>query len=585
MKNKTAQDYFEKGEVLFAAENLEEIDVFIEECYRQGHAYFERGKEDIKYFHEAAKLFQYVFEFNPEYPDIYYHMGRAFYESNNKYQAYVAFKKLRMLNPNYKDASDNMKQIQEDLGIEENNRQLKRVENHDEGFEEVNFSENSSDYEPVTRAEFNSFKKMTFQAVMALKENADNQQEILDISRKTKKAWVIKNIKLLKNENLELYKYCQTFHYTITNIFQAYITLGTGLIGANIDKFEKIHCKVLRKFACYGTDLMEIVAAGYAALGPGICAIHEFTADIYDLIMGKKFDNRVECINKIIAEKFHFKSVAIELGELALMITNANKEKILNPPLIENKNWLQTKLSYVKQKAFGASSPNKKNSPTESAFEDVTLFMMYLFKNHKSIIDNKLPFKEQVQVILGKNLTNLLIDDTENFKQITFIQSIIPPKDRSEIEKNTLKKIWNIEPSRFNLSWFKPRPVSDFLEEEYIKNSLSCSNSNLAKIAIFDIMINAVVNNNSKNFECLIEFSKKFPHIINYMAYYCPERFGGGEIAEKCIEDAHLRHKVVEELTVVLSDSKVPLLLLENVNEGEDKGLGEEIEFQVLGDI
>ncbi|WP_341790544.1 tetratricopeptide repeat protein [Rickettsia endosymbiont of Polydrusus tereticollis] len=113
MKNKTLQDYSEQEETLLASGDLEAMKAFIGECYRQGHTYFERGA-----FQEAAEFFQYVSVLDPKYLDIYYHMGIAFYKSNNNRQAYIAFKNAIKFDSHNTEIINLMKNVQINLGIE-----------------------------------------------------------------------------------------------------------------------------------------------------------------------------------------------------------------------------------------------------------------------------------------------------------------------------------------------------------------------------------------------------------------------------------------------------------------------------------
>ncbi|MFY9589160.1 hypothetical protein [Rickettsia endosymbiont of Halotydeus destructor] len=478
-----------------------------------------------------------------------YEEGLVFYESKSLRRAYCHFKEALELDPNDKQIKRYFQRVKEDLGMEETNSsdfQLVRNEN----FALTSSVKSSSDF--VTRAEFagvmykvaNKFADND-QAIEAINQalgevirTVDNQQEILDIIGGTREAAVIKAITRLKNENLELYKYCQTFHYTIVNLFEAYKILGTNIVAAELNKFEGMQCKAVKIWACYLANGAEMATTFFLpALGPFICSAHEFSATVYEYTIGRKVENRTECINKIRAEKFEFTNkMYIELGELALAITDTNRDRILNP-LIKDKKQLAP-LSYLKQKIFGVLSSNKEEAPVKLAAEDVSLFLTYLFKNHESILENKkVFFCKQIQTIL-KSSTNLLTDTykeaLESFEPIKLIENIIPKSDLLEIEVQTLRGKWATEKGYFSTTL----GVSDYFKEDYIKkickNNILSWKGDLARLAILNKMFEVLAN--SQNLECLIEVNKHYPHIIKDMLVLFPKH----EIAKKFIENNQL---------------------------------------------
>lgn len=593
MKNKTLQDYSEQEETLLASGDLEAMKAFIEECYRQGLAYFERGS-----FQEAAEFFQYVSELDREYPDIYYHMGIAFYKSNNKYQAYIAFQqaiRLRIFNPDYKDASNNMKQVQKDLGIEEDS-------SNNSDFQIITASISSSYYDDRVIVpkhalmllgrkfqeydeKFERYGEMVQcleTRVSCVETRVSFLEEIAHITGTPLQAKINTAIKELNTRgNKDLIRYYKKFYWTLQDVFDACGNINTELTVANGGQIERLSITSAQKFLCYFLDVLPgiIPLCGFSGIplyGCLIGTIHDAFDNWYNTTLTKTLLTKVYALNDIIHSKLNSKpEVTQVLQQLAIIFTHLKKENLVavevneeNSALKTVVNFLKTKIFLIQEKAYSSVGIKIKGEKiddevTKLAFQDATLLISYLYNNSKSLIDSPKEFIEEIIAITKQGqLSQIWLND--KIKQNSSIGIEYELYEIAKKVPDPIKKIISDKAAIGQWEDYNPwlwgtkeSGIGTILKDEYYKNNCvkdiipSNEEINIFRIFVLQEMCTMVAKAgiNKTNSPCLTQFKKHYPEIVTKVRESLPWLLKKGEIVEIFVDDEPTKLQITELLS------------------------------------
>jgi len=362
---------------------------------------------------------------------------------------------------------------------------------------------------------------------------------------------------LKKIQHPELQAYCKTFYWSMINLFNTYEMLSTNLIEGNIYKNEPIINKLLKGGTEKALKFGGTVAAhGIPFLGGVVAFTAETTAEIiesiYETVKINEFNNEVNSINLIIQNKFGpLGNMNLKLAQLALSITQIKEEAILHPQktnptkLQARLDWFQDKIGSIKNKLLPSTELySKDNYSVQLALQDVTLLILYLHKNSKTIIQEKdTPLEKQLETIVTQGgLDKLLIDIQENEKFIE-IEQRIGQKILDSIHKKAAESNWD-GTSSFSLKSIKAKEgIKKYLEENYIKKQFkveSLGDIENIRICIFKHICLGI----KQSSKCVIEFSNTYPELIEKIANNYPEFFRNKLIAETCIKNQELCNQV-----------------------------------------
>ncbi|MCC8368700.1 MAG: tetratricopeptide repeat protein [Rickettsia endosymbiont of Oxypoda opaca] len=588
MKNKTLQDYSEQEETLLASGDLEAMEAFIEECYRQGHTYFERGA-----FQEAAEFFQYVSELNREYPDIYYHMGIAFYKSNNNRQAYIAFKKAIKFDSHNTEIINLMKNVQKKLGIKED-------------------SSNNSDFQIITASISSSYNDdmvivdkriltllgRKFQEydekferygemlqcvetrVSCVETRVSFLEEIAHITGAPLQAKINTAIKELNTRgNKDLLHYYKKFYWTLQDVFDACGNINTELTVANGGQIERLSITSAQKFLCYFLDVLPgiIPLCGFSGIplyGCLIGTIHDAFDNWYNTTLTKTLLTKVYALNDITHSKFNSKTEVMQvLQQLAIIFAHLKKENLVavevneeNSALKTVVNFLKTKIFLIQEKAYSSVGIKIKGEKiddevTKLAFQDATLLISYLYNNSKDLVENPKEFIEQIiEVTKQGQLSEIWLNDKikQNSSigieyELYEIAKKVPDPIKETISKKAAIGQW--EDYNPWLWGTKESGIGTILKDGRYNCAKDITPSN-EEINIFRIFVLqemcttiAKAGINKTNPTCLKKFKEHYPEIVTTVRDSLPWLLKKGEIVEIFVDDEPTKLHITQMLS------------------------------------
>ncbi len=233
--------------------------------------------------------------------------------------------------------------------------------------------------------------------------------------------------KLKAEENKELYAYCQVFYWTTVNLFNAHRSLSTGLIQGQTKQMSD---DMLEQAISAAAGMGIEVAKGIPVVGVLMRIVEKVANTIMDKRKERKFNDKVNKINKIIQAKFTTEDdISINIAQLALAITEVRREVILQgkvSPTSQGSN-IVAKLSRAvknivekfKEKLRTVTNAilptmeelhDPSSFGTQLALKDVVLLTVYLLTNCETVLGKDEPLEslsEQFKVIVGTGTLDL----------------------------------------------------------------------------------------------------------------------------------------------------------------------------------
>lgn len=354
--------------------------------YNMGMSFSIQGE-----FDKAATSYQNAISLNPEdntanYAVAYFNMGGALYMRGNFDEAIIAYQKAIKLVSDYQDAYAALSIVFKAQG--KNN--LAKIAN-----------EQKSHYETYNVSNGNfSFK---FQ---------NNIIQAIDI---------IKSFKDLDTYNLKLKFYCKIFYCITLNLFGGYKLAKVQFKAYNkfneytAENDQSINISAAVKTVKFGTDLIEcrLIPAKLLKL------IDKVIDCIYDTVKEQATDNKAEGIRKIVSSQFGSSkdiNVSINVAKIALaMAMNKSKISILQDDdqidldkVNPNFKWLHSQINQLKNE-FVASLIFSEEDGLHRVIQDVILFLTYLAKNYRNIINSTERLEKQCENIAWSNELKMLL--------------------------------------------------------------------------------------------------------------------------------------------------------------------------------
>ena len=214
------------------------------------------------------------------------------------------------------------------------------------------------------------------------------------------KALVRAKFEDLSNNNSKLYDYCKSFYWTLLNYLDVYRGLSTGLIKANLEQDINTPAKFIQKLVFAGATL----ARGTPIYGGALGMLDVIVDALFTTMAQHKFTYKVNAINKLILfnkdNKLIFaEDLCLEIAQASLEITEKSAHYILNPIDLESKatntrwkktaKWFNKQIEKVKTKFLGEQITLYESPESIAALKDVTLFLTYVYKHWKTMIERQ----------------------------------------------------------------------------------------------------------------------------------------------------------------------------------------------------
>lgn len=234
----------------------------------------------------------------------------------------------------------------------------------------------------------------------------------------------------IKAQSPELADYLKTFYWTMINLIGAYRAASTGIIQGNkemeTDTKEKLFVAGAKKLANYGAE----VAKGVPILGSAIGLLDKIIDDIYTTVKDRRFEHKVNIINKIVQSKLGMEDdISVSVALVALAVTKAKQHEILHPNSIDAdgastraegvsvklasaQQWITKKIDTIKNKILPSVTElhNPDSNGAQIALKDVALTIAFLLKHHQDIIDGKKDIVFQIETIVKDGSLDTLLE-------------------------------------------------------------------------------------------------------------------------------------------------------------------------------
>ena len=288
------------------------------------------------------------------------------------------------------------------------------------------------DYKALYEQQKNEFLELQKQIQLILMNQQKQNDEVYEIKKSINESGLTEELKVkigfgkLYENNAELHEYAKVFYWTLLNYFSAYRNLGTGLFQGNINSVSTTKDKILVKAAKTGMKLVEKFFEHIPIVGGIIGVIDTVIDEIYDSYKEKKFEDRINAINKIIMfnndqNAILEKDISLSIAKSALEIVNTNKENVLNPQIQKKgffqkaNDWINEKIHKVKEKAFGAGIELYESPQATKALSDVILLLAYMYKNTLQMVSvNQSLDKQIVDIVVSGKVNELLVEHNDN---------------------------------------------------------------------------------------------------------------------------------------------------------------------------
>ncbi len=242
------------------------------------------------------------------------------------------------------------------------------------------------------------------------------------------KAEINREVERLKEENPKLYNYCNALFWNTKNILKACGIAETEFFKNNIKK------TIGERIILFGIKFFNPVIKDLPFVG----AIADFITDtIEDIIcvwlekrQDRKLKNEIISINDILRHKIGMQDVEDYFKKVAITITHARKNEIINPKEISQPNSLVQKFQACVQEAGNMiydktrnillpeiiESCDKDNKAVQLALKDSIAFINYLYTNYDDILNDDFDLYEQCKKIVKNGTLDALFTQTnKNF--------------------------------------------------------------------------------------------------------------------------------------------------------------------------
>ena len=150
------------------------------------------------------------------------------------------------------------------------------------------------------------------------------------------KALIKNGFQDLEKNYPKLYEYNKVFYWTLLNYFSAYKDLSTGLIQTHDQSLAESNEKQI----VGATKIVSKLAGKLPIVGGIVEGIDAIVDYIYGAVKGKRSEDRINSINKIIMFNKDPKAqlddeINLCIAKAALEVTKSKKEEILNPKIIQ----------------------------------------------------------------------------------------------------------------------------------------------------------------------------------------------------------------------------------------------------------
>ena len=259
----------------------------------------------------------------------------------------------------------------------------------------------------VTEAFSNTSNNETSQLEKKIKDLETRMNSLMDIIEESglkAKVDVKRGFKQLLDEDRRLYEYARAFYWTLLNYFQAYRIVSTELANKNIDYQEKGSENLIAKGLGKVASFVAETGKDIPIVGSILSVIDGLVDSIYSAIKEKRFDNKMNAINKIITQN----NDPNALFEEELNIANGKKWIIFTPPKPPKESileYISNKISEAKDYFLTKKVDVYESEHQALALRDSALCMGYMYLNYEFIINSKFSLSEQFTniVLEGKH--------------------------------------------------------------------------------------------------------------------------------------------------------------------------------------
>ncbi|WP_395476288.1 hypothetical protein [Rickettsia endosymbiont of Pantilius tunicatus] len=346
---------------------------------------------------------------------------------------------------------------------------------------------------------------------MKKKEIEDaKKDEIIRFSGIEEKAKINKEIQELKQNNIRLYDYCNTFYWNIKNISEAFRIAQTNILNINTQNEETKVEKAVSGGTTIGLAFLNAALQSLPFFGGAADLITDFLQIAVDDILEErqkiKFENKVTIINDIINNKVGTGDIDDYLRKIAISMTISREEEIKKPKvllLLQSNSELKTLQKNIKEigniihdntrgKLLPEALERYDNSfVTQLALKDSTLLVVYFCKNRDSVIAVKQGLDEQCKEIVSKGTLDALLIKS-NLLLAEIAQNNIFNEIEKLIDNNKAASKDNMQSLKIKIDngmWYKQkgnkywsknaigREIEEFLEEGYINSLLENSST------------------------------------------------------------------------------------------------------------
>jgi|GEM_PF-5176046 len=248
----------------------------------------------------------------------------------------------------------------------------------------------------------------------------DDQDKDSKDSGTKQKAEINREVERLKKEHPKLYNYCIALFWNIQNIIEACRIAETEFFKNNTQKTIK------DRIILFGTNFLKPVIKDLPFIGAMAEFITDTIGDIVCIWLEKRQDiklkNNIISINDIIHHKIGMQDIGDYFKKIAIIITHARKNEIINPKEMPQPSSLVQKFQACIRKAGNMiydktrnmlfpeiiESYDKDNIAVQLALKDSIAFINYLYTNYDDILKNDFDLFEQCKIIVENGTLDAL---------------------------------------------------------------------------------------------------------------------------------------------------------------------------------
>ncbi len=252
------------------------------------------------------------------------------------------------------------------------------------------------------------------------------------------------------SQHPDLRLYCQTFYWTMMNLFNAYRALSSGVLQGDLTYGISTTKSLLKSGANSavnsGAKYAAQVLEGIPLVGGVIGALTNIVNDVHSTVKKQKIANDANIIVRIFEQKFGIleEDISLSLSKAALAITHARQEEIQAPPPVavqegaakeamkSAKSWLQEKMGKVQQKVLPVIEARDTQSyAVQLALKDGVAMTAYLLAHYKEIIENEDKLEVQMEILVRNGSLDALLAKAEAGNEGSALPAAASPKAAS----------------------------------------------------------------------------------------------------------------------------------------------------------